>query len=73
MKEFNPELLRKLFLKYLTIDSETQDARHKEFNQAIFIDPKEEFGGGEQVFNETDLDMVMEKFDKAIKLYKALK
>jgi hypothetical protein len=56
--------LRELFLKYLTVDSETHDARRKEFNRAIF-DARE----GWQVFNGTDLDMVMEKFDKAIKEY----
>jgi len=54
--------LRDLFLKYLTADSETQDKRRKDFNQAIF-DAKE----GWAVFNGTDLDMVMEKFDKAVK------
>ena len=63
------ERLRFLFLKYLTEDSETQDARRKEFNQAIFIDPKDKMFGGGQVFNGTDLDMVMEKFDKAIKAW----
>lgn len=54
--------LRALFLKYLTVDSETQDARRKDYNQAIF-DAKE----GWAVFNGTDLDMVMDKFDKAVK------
>jgi len=48
------ETIRDLFLKYLTVDSEIKDARRKEFNQAIFIDPA---------------DMVMEKFDKAVKEY----
>ena len=55
------KLLRELFLNYLTRDSETQDARKKEYNQAIFN--KDE---GWQVFNGTDLDMVMVKFDKAV-------
>ena len=60
--------LRELFLKYLTVDSVTQDARRKEFNQAIFIDPSQnKFNGGCQVFSGTDLDMVMDKFDKAVK------
>jgi hypothetical protein len=59
--------LRELFLHYLTTDSKTQDARRKDFNQAIFIDPKDKSFGGHQVFNGTDLDMVMEKFDKAVK------
>ena len=54
--------LRLLFLKYLTQDSETHDARHRDFNQAIFDEEK-----GFAVWNGTDLDMVMEKFDKAIK------
>jgi hypothetical protein len=61
--------LRQLFLKCLTIDGETQDRRRKEFNQAIFIDPADKTLGGRQVFNDTDLDMVMEKFDKAVKEY----
>lgn len=59
--------LRDLFLKYLTQDSATNDARRKEFNQAIFIDPDDKMFGGRQVFNGTDLDMVMGKFDKAVK------
>jgi hypothetical protein len=54
--------LRELFIKYLTEDSVTQDARRKEFNQAIF-NPKT----GRAVFNGTDLEMVLEKFDKAEK------
>jgi len=59
--------LRELFLGYLTVDSETHDARRKDFNQAIF-DVKE----GWAVFNRTDLSMVMEKFDKALNLFKTL-
>ena len=59
--------LRDLFLKYLTQDSITHDARRKDFNQAIFIDPEDKMFGGCQVFNNTDLDMVMEKFDRAFK------
>jgi hypothetical protein len=61
--------LRRYFLEYLTIDSETNDARRKDFNQAIFIDPNDRHFGGKQVFNDTDLDMVMEKFEKAIRRY----
>lgn len=53
--------LRKKFVYFLTIDSETQDRRCKEFNQAIF--DKE----GWNVFTNTDLDMVLEKFDRAVK------
>jgi len=56
--------LRQLFIKYLTVDSQTHDARRKDFNQAIFDETE-----GWAVFNGTDLDMVMAKFDKAIKEY----
>ena len=58
----NTDKLRGLFLKYLTQDSETQDARRRDFNQAIF-DAEE----GWAVFNGTNLSMVMEKFDKAVR------
>jgi len=57
--------LRDLFLKYLTQNSETSDARRKDFNQAIFNGKD-----GLAVFNGTDLDMVMEKFDAAVKAMK---
>ena len=59
--------LRELFIKYLTKDSDHQDRRKKDFNQAIFMD--EEPFYGHQVFNGTDLDMVMSKFDKAWREY----
>jgi hypothetical protein len=54
--------LRELFLKRLTIDSDNTDRRKKDFNQAIF-DAEEGFA----CFCNTDLDMIMEKFDLAIK------
>ncbi len=55
------KVVKQLFLGYLTVDSETQDRRRRDFNQAIF-------GGkeGHAIFNGTDLGMVMEKFDKAL-------
>ena len=53
--------LRTEFLKCLTIDSKTSDRTRKEYNQAIFDKDK-----GWQVFNNTNLFMVMEKFDKAV-------
>jgi len=65
MNSMELKLLRELFLNYLTRDSDTKDARRKDYNQAIFN--KEE---GWQVFCGTDLDMVMEKFDKAIDDFK---
>ena len=57
--------LRELFLKYLTVDSESMDMRRKDFNQAIFLPYSDDYFSGKQVFNGTDLEMVMEKFDKA--------
>lgn len=59
---------RELFLKRLTIDSDTQDRRRKEFNQAIF--DKDE---GWACFYRTDLDMVMDKFDLAVEDLKKVK
>ena len=64
--------LREIFIRYLTVDSETQDARRKDFNQAIFIDPSDAVFGGRQCFSGTDLDMVMAKFDKAVKEYQRI-
>ena len=52
-------------MKYLTVDSGTRDRRRKDYNQAIFDDEK-----GFAVFNGTDLDMVMDKFDLALKSFK---
>lgn len=54
------ERLRAEFLRLLTVDSETNDRRRKEYNQAIF-----NAKGGWAVWSSTDLDMVMSKFDKA--------
>jgi len=59
--------LRTLFLRYLTEDSETKDARRKGFNQAIFIPPDDKAFPGRQVFSNTELYMVIEKFDKAVR------
>ena len=60
----NTAKLRERFLYYLTVDSETQDRRRKDFNQAIFME------NGHPCFTRTDLDMVMEKFDRAAKEFK---
>lgn len=63
MKDLN--VLKELFIKYLTVDSETQDMRRKEFNQAIF-DTDE----GWECYTSTDISMVLEKFDMAMKEFK---
>lgn len=54
--------LREEFLRLLTVDSETNDRRRKEFNQAIFDGER-----GFACFNGTDLSMVMDKFDRAVR------
>lgn len=61
LREVKPQIL-----KYLTEDSETKDARRKDFNQAIF-DSKE----GWQIFCNTTLDMVMTAVHKAIAALKS--
>ena len=54
--------LRDEFLRLLTQDSETKDRRRREYNDAIFDADK-----GWAVYHGTDLDMVMDKFDRAIR------
>ena len=54
--------LREEFIKFLTVDSETHDARRKEFNQAIFDAER-----GYPIWQSIDLAMVMQKFDRAVK------
>ena len=54
--------LRDEFLRLLTQDSETKDWRRKDYNQAIF---NAEHGWA--IWSSTDLDMVMDKFDRAVK------
>ena len=53
--------LRRAFIKRLTVDSPHHDARREDFNQAIFDADK-----GFALFNGTDLNMVLEKFDAAV-------
>ena len=57
--------LRNCFIKRMTVDSETQDRRRKDYNQAIFCD----YGNGEheQVFSCTTMEMVLDCFDDAVK------
>ena len=56
------EELRAAFIKRLTVDSAHHDRRRRNFNQAIF-DAEEGFA----CFNSTDLNMVLEKFDAAVR------
>jgi len=54
--------LRAEFLHLLTTDSRTTDQRRREFNQAIF-----DAELGYAIWHDTDLAMVMGKFDKAVR------
>ena len=53
--------LRTEFVRLLTEDSETHDARRKDFNQAVFMTD------GAPVWTKTTLDMIMGRFDKAVR------
>ncbi len=53
--------LRAAFVRLLTTDSAHSDRRRRDYNQAIFH-PE-----GWAIFSRTDLAMVMEAFDAAMK------
>ena len=53
--------MREAFVRRLTEDSETDDRRRRDYNQAIF---NAEYGWA--IFSDTDLDMVMDAFDRAM-------
>ena len=61
----NFEELRKLFIKRMTIDSAHNDRRRKDFNQAIF--DYNDDGSTFAIWSETDMDMVLQCFDDAVK------
>jgi hypothetical protein len=56
--------LREEFVRALTVDSETRDRRRRDYNQAIFA-PQER--GGYAIFTGTDLSMVLDAFDAAVR------
>lgn len=57
--------LRRLFIKRMTIDSVHNDRRRKDFNQAIF--DYNDDGSTFAIWSETDMDMVLQCFDDAVK------
>ena len=59
--------LRAEFMRLLTTDSDTHDRRRKDYNQAIFHPKDGTWFAGGAIWSSTDLDMVMEKFDKAVR------
>lgn len=56
--------LRDELVRLLTEDGPTSDRRRKEYNQAVFAP---ESKGGYLVWNDTELWMVIEKFDRAVR------
>ena len=63
--------MRKLFLRRLTVDSEHRDRRRKDYNQAIFLSEDAKYCPGAACWTEMTLDMVMDKFDAAVRDYVA--
>lgn len=62
--------LRELFIKRMTEDSDHNDRRRKDFNQAIFHYDDEKYKAPEntyQVWCEMTMDMVLQCFDDAVK------
>ena len=57
--------LKQLFIKRMTEDSETQDRRRKDYNQAIFF-WDEHYNEHLACFSSTSMEMVLEKFDDAV-------
>lgn len=60
----DPAELRAVFLQLLTEDGPTPDRRRRDYNQAIFAPPER---GGYAIFTGTDLAMVLDVFDRAVK------
>lgn len=60
---------KELFVKRMTEDSETNDRRRKDYNQALFFydEHRKEYT---QVWNEITLYMVLRCFDDAVKDYR---
>lgn len=62
------EDIRELFIKRMTVDSDHNDRRRKDYNQAIFhYDEYRADGTTYPVFFGTDMDMVLQCFDDAVK------
>lgn len=58
----SPDDLRAEFLRLLTEDGPTRDRRRRDYNQAIF-----HADDGTAVFTGTDLGMVLDKYDAAVR------
>lgn len=65
------EQFKKMFVKRMTKDSETNDKRRKDYNQAVFSYDvyKQEY---RQAWNEVTLSMILRCFDDAVKDYRRI-
>ena len=57
--------LRELFIKRMTVDSDHNDRRRKDYNQAIFVFD-DYTGEHKQCFYGTNMEMVLQCFDDAV-------
>lgn len=65
MTGIDPGALRAEFERLMTIDSATTDARRRDYNMAIFSPA--EHGGRSMWVPPTDLGMVLDKYDRAVR------
>ena len=61
------EALRELFIRRMTVDSETTDRRRRDYNRAIFGFYERPDGETYQMWDEIDMGMVLRCFDDAVK------
>lgn len=58
--------LRDLFIKRMTVDSDHNDRRRKDYNQAIFF-YSDYVGDHKPCFDYVSMEMVLQCFDNAVK------
>lgn len=63
------KVFRELFIKRMSHKSETTDRRKRDFNCPIFF-WNEYAGEHSAVFSDTSMEMVLDKFDQAVKDYR---
>lgn len=59
--------LRDEFVRLLTVDSPHDNTRRRDFNEAVFMPMDGQTWSGHAIWTQTTLDMVLDKFDKAVK------
>lgn len=60
MTSIEIQRLRALFIEAMTLSSSHNDKRRKDYNDAIF-----DATTGEAIWNDMDIEMVLDKFDKS--------